>query len=63
MGTPTWASQAKSGAGDASNTVVAEITELKSNVLFEVGYALAAEKQIVLLGRGSPPPAAVVKVA
>jgi hypothetical protein len=33
---------------DSSSTVVAEITDLNPNVLFEIGYALAADKQVVL---------------
>lgn len=36
------------GAIDAATLVVAEITHLNANVLFEVGYALASDKQIVL---------------
>jgi hypothetical protein len=35
-------------AVDDATTVVAEISGLNSNVLFEVGYALAAEKQLML---------------
>ena len=33
---------------DSASTVVAEITDLNSNVLFEIGYALAADKHVVL---------------
>lgn len=33
---------------DGASTVVAEITDLNANVLFEIGYALAADKQVVL---------------
>ena len=33
---------------DGASTVVAEITDLNSNVLFEIGYALAADKHVVL---------------
>lgn len=33
---------------DGASTVVAEITDLNSNVLFEIGYALASDKHVVL---------------
>lgn len=33
---------------DSASTVVAEVTDLNSNVLFEIGYALAADKHVVL---------------
>lgn len=33
---------------DDSTAVVAEITSMNSNVLFEVGYALASEKQVLI---------------
>lgn len=33
---------------DSAGTVVAEITSFNSNVLFEVGYAIASEKQVLL---------------
>lgn len=33
---------------DLAGTVVAEITAFNSNVLFEVGYAIASEKQVLL---------------